>query len=807
MEPILRTCRHGWRGLRRDPRFAILAMATLGLGVGLSTAVFSVANTLLLRGLPVVDQDRLVVLFGATRDGRIPNYPIGVADADDFAGMARSLEAVAYHTYEGAAPRVIREGDHVSRLRRSLVTGGFFDVLGAQPVLGRSLRPEDDVPGAARVVVLAHRTWQDRYGADPSVIGRGFQTYEDNETHTIVGVMPPGLDFPRGTDFWTPVMASTSAANLPFVGLQALARLRPGATSIDAREDIAAFFTREGAPVWQRDLIGRSEELVRFHLGDVRPALLAFIAAVALLLVITCVNLATLLLVRSASRARQVAVRMALGARRIEAVGPMIGESVLVAVGGLILGLAVATLSLAGIARYAPVDLAALGTMAMSGPSYLAAALVTGAATLAFTLGPAWLTARLDPQAVLKAASRSGITPRSRLLPDLLVAGQVAIAIAVVAVAGVIGRSLINLERADLAFDPSRLVVAELAIRFDRSDSRAGQQQLMEELTARVSSVPGVVAASPVVAVPFSGSAGWDGRPATESQTMPEAASNPILNLEIVAPPYFATIGVPIELGRGFTDADRENAPRVTVVSRSAALLYWPDVPDPLGRRLRIGAQGEFDYTVVGVVPDTRYRDLREARPTMYVPMRQNFAPFPPTSLLIRTSLPPGAVTPALRGAIEEAPGVALVAATSFDVMLARPLAQPRLNAFVLALFALSAAGLAAIGIFGVTSAAVRRRLREIGIRMAVGATARSIARLVLRRALVVTLAGSLAGVLIALAVSRVTAAMVYAVAPADPLTIAGGVAVLLFIALIAAMAPARAAARIDPVTVLAADE
>ena len=349
--------------------------------------------------------------------------------------------------------------------------------------------------------------------------------------------------------------------------------------------------------------------------------------------------------------------------------------------------------------------------------------------------------------------------------------------------------------------------MGELALRSDRYDTPARQRAMLEQLIPQIEALPGVQGVTPVVAVPFSGTHGWDGRPAAEGQSAEEASANPMLNMEVVAPSYFATFGVPVVRGRGFTDQDREGAPSVVMVSESAARHYWPD-EDPIGKRLTMGPGPEQKpMTVVGIVPDTRYRDLRDARASIYFPLQQSFFPFVPTTLAIRASGSTAALVPALRRVIDEtAPGVALASAAPFETFLEAPLAQPRLNALLLAVFAGAAVALAAVGLFGVMAAMVRQRTRELGVRMALGATARDVGRLVLRRGMALAAAGTALGLLGALAANRLLASLLFEVSPTDAATLAIVAVALLVVAALASMIPARSSTRIEPVVALRAE-
>lgn len=796
------------RNLRRTPAFTVAAALTLALGIGLATAVFTVAHTLLVRELPVRDQDRLVVLWGRTPDGRFDHYPVSLGAGRELLQSSRTLAGAAFVAYEGAWPTPIVEGDRLTRLRRALVSGEFFEVLGARPLLGRTLTPEDDRTGAAPVLVLSYGAWQRHFGGDPQVLGRSIVLHETGVAHTIVGVMPPGLDYPRQTDMWAALVPVRGefGPNAALATVDVVGRLTTGATPEHARGELEAFFERADSPVWQRDLQGAAHTLPTLVLGDTRPAVIAFAAAAALLLVITCVNVATLLVARGMARRREIAVRTALGATRRRLMAHLLTESAVLAVAGGALGIFVAWASVRGFVAIAPAGTPRLDEIAIDGTAVLGAIGVTTLAMLLFALAPAMTSSQMAPHDVLRADPRQSASRRSRLTTEALVALQMALALVVLSAAALVTTSLVRLERADLSFEPTRLLVAELSLRADQYESTASQVAMLDALVERIVTLPGVEGASPVVAAPFAGSGGWDGRPASDGQSRQEAAVNPMLNMEVVGPDYFATMGIPVLLGRAFTAQDREGQPAVVVISESAARYYWPG-ENPIGQRLRMGGNLEQAMTVVGIVPETRYRDLRTPRSSIYFPLHQSFFPFAPNTLVIRTTVSPETIVPALRNLVREtASGVDVANAAPFARHLDGPLSQPRLNAMLLAMFAAAAAVLAAIGLFGVMATMVRQRTRELGVRMALGATARDLRSMLLRRGLLIATAGTAMGLAGALAANQLLAAMLYEVSPTDPGTLAAVAAVLLGVAIVASLLPARAIGRIDPVVVLRAE-
>jgi predicted permease len=416
------------------------------------------------------------------------------------------------------------------------------------------------------------------------------------------------------------------------------------------------------------------------------------------------------------------------------------------------------------------------------------------------------LTSRIQLKRALQSHTRQSATRRSRLATEASVAGQLALALVVLAAAGVIARSLVKLERAELSLEPSHLLIGELDLRQAFYADPEEQRALLQRLVPQLEAIPGVRTVSPVVAPPFSGMGGWDGKPTAEGQSPEEAAANPMLNMEVVSPGYFVTLGVPVLQGRGFTQQDREDAPLAVVVSQSAAQHYWPG-DDPIGRRLTMGPNGGRTFTVIGVVPDTRYRDLRDARPSIYFPLAQSFFPFAPTRLAIRTAESPTEMVPTIRRVISDVePGVALASAAPFEAFLERPLAQPRLNALLLAVFASAAVVLAAVGLFGVMATMVRQRSRELGIRLALGAAPRDLRRMVMRRGLIIGSAGLVVGLLGALMTNHLLVGLLYDVSPTDGLTLVAAAGLLLIVAGLASAIPARVSTRVDPLLALRAD-
>jgi putative ABC transport system permease protein len=800
MDRLIRNVRMGFRGLRRTPGFAAAAILTLALGIGLSTAVFTIANALLLRRLPVRDQDRIVLLWGETRDKRFRNFPLELDDARAFIRDSRSLERGAFFGYEGASEIAARDGDRTFNLNQTVTGGDFFGVVGAATALGRTLAATDDQFGAEPVAVLSYAAWQRQFGGDPRVLGRRFSVHETAKTYTIVGVMAEGFDYPRGTDFWVSVFPQYPPDALKLRSFDIIGRLAPGATPEAARADLTAYFGR--SPVaFLRNVLGMVHTLPEVSIGETRPALIAFGAAAGLLLLLACANVANLLLVRGIGRAREVAVRSALGASRAQLIAQLLTENALLAVAGGVLGAAVCASAIRVFVASAPVGFPRASEIHVDGSALLAAFAITLSATLLFAVVPAVVTSRGELLQTLGAGVRYSVGRRSRLTTELLAAGQLAIALVVLAAAAVITRSLVALERVNLGLEAPRLLVAKLAFDPYRYDDAKKQARVLGTVMERLSAVPGIEGVSTSVSIPFV--QGWEGRPTAEGQTAEQIATDPVLAMDVVDVRHFSTLGVPMLRGRAFSPADGPDQPKVAILSESAAEYYWPG-QDPIGKRM-LGA-GDTT-TVVGVAPDSRYRDLREPRRAIYYPLAQSVFPFAPTNLLVRATGSPAALVPTVRRVLAEvAPGVILANGSTFESYLDAPLAQPRLNALLLAVFAAAATVLAAIGLFGVMATMVRQRTRELGVRMALGATARDIRDLVVGRGLTIALAGAAAGLAGALAANRLLAAMLFEVSPADAVSLVAVALFLLAVALIATLIPARSSTRIDPVVALRVD-
>lgn len=808
-DTLSRTALESTRALARSPGASFVAVLILALGIGTATAMASVVQSVLRDPLPVDEPDRVVVLHGHTEASGIQHFPLLWSQFERLRDGASALSAVAGVDYNGGWPRAFRDGDQMLTLRTGFVTGNFFDVLGADPALGRLLRPADDVVGGAPVMVVSYALWQRRFAGDPEIVGRRLTMPERDLTFTVVGVGPPGLDYPSGADFWSPIVPMTQVpeADSSFALVDPVGRLSAGTDLRGAREAYLTFLRDEPSLDRLGRLDARARPLPELVVGDVRPVLLILAGGVALLLVIACVNVGSLMLIRASGRSQETAVRRALGAGRLHIVSRTITECALLAMASGVLGTFLAQVLLRILVRASPPGLPRLEAVRLAGTPVMIGVALSMVALVLVALAPALWSARGDVVTRFRGGSPAGgDSRRTRVVGEALVAGQIALTLVVLASAGLVGRSLLMLQGLDPGFSPQGLTLVELTWSWDRVGSIERIRDFYDRVVPQIEALPDISAATPVLLTPFSGTGGWSGRFVTEGQTDEDAEGNPWLNMELAGSGYFRTFGLPILRGRGFTEGDRQDAARVAVVGEATAQVLWPD-QNPLGKRVRLMVDSGPDAwrTVVGVAADARYRALRETTPSIYLPFRQYEAT--PIVLGVRSDTGVMPSPPALRSVIEGAdPLVRVWRATAMEDLMAEPLARPRLSAFLLATFAATALVLAALGVYGVLAYAVSRRGRELGIRLAVGADPRALHLLVLHRGMAVATAGAAAGLAVVLAGGRMLRSLLFDVRPTDPLTLAAVSVLLLAVALGASYLPARKATGVDPVRALKGD-
>jgi predicted permease len=807
MEQLVYDLRYALRGLRRSPAFTAIVILTLGLGIGVNTALFSVVQAVLLRALPYPEPDRLVRAWSAWPERGNRTGTVSPQDLEDWRRRNKAFEQLAAFPALGLSDRVLTGGEQPESLATSLVTEGFFETLGVRPLLGRTLQPQDQEEGRNRVVVLSHRFWQTRLGGDPAVVGTTLRL--DGELYAVLGVMPSGFGFPDpAAEMWAPlslIPESGVPRRRDVRWLSVIGRLKPGVTPQQAQAELTSLALALEQEYPDSNEGVRAATVSTLHaqmVGDVRPGLLGLFAAVGLVLLISCANVANLLLVRSEGRRREIAVRQALGAGRWDLGRQVLTESLVLALLGGAAGLVLAAWGGGAVLALAPGDIPRLHEAQLD-PAVLAFTLgVSGLTGVLFGFAPLLRAGSLDLAGALKEEGLATTAGRgARRLRGALVVAQVAL-VAVLAVgAGLTLRSLARLQRVDPGFDPQGVLclgVHAPDYKYPESEQIAA---LYEALRERLASVPGVLSVAAVRPLAL-GAGNFGGEriglwPAGTPE--PTADDMPTADLRFVTPGSFRTLGIPLLQGRDLGPQDRRDAPLAVVANASLARRFWPE-GEAVGGRLRIG-RGEA--LVVGVAGDVRQTRLdAEPFPAVYAAHAQ--ATRRGMTVVVRTAVPPLDLLGALQRAVWEVdPDQPITDIASMQAVVADALGPPRFATQLLGFFAGLALVLAGIGIYGVLSYTVSQRTQEIGIRMALGAGRSEVLRLVVGQGLGLALSGVALGLIAAAGLSRWLASLLFEVRPLDPPTFAGVAVGLLGAAVLASLVPARRATRLDPVAAL----
>ena len=807
IERLSHDFRSAFRGLWRAKGFTVAAVSTLALGIAGTTVMFTLIQGVLLRPLPVREQERLIVAWKIVPTSGSANYPFGDREIEAVAEASQLLESAAGVTRNGVGRSVVIDDGVSSYANVGLVTGGFFDVLGVQPIVGRAFTRDDDKEGTENVIVISNGYWLRRYGSSPDVIGRDLVIEE--RPFRIVGVMPPDLDYPTGVEIW--MTTKSVPTDGPFGDaarreVNLIGRMRSGITVEQATGEIIALNQRLQAQAHAealRGLVPVVRSFVDVMVGDVRLTLVALFAAVGLVLLIASANVANLLLMRGEGRRGELAVRAALGAGGGRIVSQVLAESIVLASAAGVCGFAIAWWSVPAIVRLVPDGLPRVEAIRVDGLVVLCSIAVVFVTGLASGLIPALSTLRLDLVSSLRSGGH-GITGTSANRGRrALVVVQVALAVTVLTAASLLIRSVLKLQAIDLGMAAERLVLLELYLPPEKFRERHRHAQFLDDAIDQLEAVPVISRATPVNIPPFL-DRGWDvPRISAAGQSEVEAARNPSLNLESIHPGYFETLDIPILRGRAFTQADRAGSPLVAVVSENVAQQLWPG-QDPIGKRLKFGpvASSHEWRTVVGIAAQSRYRTLTVARPTLYLPAAQ--FQMTATLLVLRTTASLELLTSIAVDRMRTIdPDVRLMRTAPFTELLDRPLARPRFNAFLLGIFALAALVLSTVGLYAVMAAYVRQRDREIALRLALGATATGVRRFVLAETVRLASLGALIGVGAAAAASRLLRGMLFEVDPLDPWATIGAALLLIAASALASYLPMRRATSVDPVAML----
>jgi putative ABC transport system permease protein len=812
MEGLLQDLRYALRILRRSPGFTTVAVVTLALGIGASSAIFSIVHAVVLQPLPYPEPERLVQLWMRFTGIGIPNDQNWVS-APELLDLQRnrSLSAIAaissssFNAVFGGAPE---------RIEAAVVSPSLFQLLGVRPQAGRVFLPEEGTAGRDRVVLLGDGIWRRRFGADPGVVGR--KLILSGESYVVTGVLPRGFQFPSDAEIWAPLAfapADLTPDNRGSHGLEVVARIAPRLTLAQARADLDAVSRRIVAehpeyPYKTYNFKVLAVPLLDQQIGEVRTALWVLLGAVGFVLLIACANVANLLLARAAGREREIAVRQALGVGRRRLLRLLLTESALLGLGGGAAGLALAVAALRVLVAASAGNVPRIHEVRLDVPVLLFTVLVSLATGLLFGLAPAVAMFRADTHAALKAGGRGASAgAASQRLRGALVAAEVALALALLAGSGLLIRSFLRLQEVDGGFKPAGVLTLRISLPEQRYPKAEQARAFYRDLLERVRKLPGVDAAGAANGLPLGGT-GWSGTVTIDTRAVPPADTTPEADQRPVTPGYFEALHVPLLRGRTFDERDNQTAARVCVIDETLAKTYWPH-DDAIGKRIHTGAAsggGQVPWmTVVGVVRHVRYRTLESpSRVELYWPYVQTPFRVGTLSLAIHSSLPPLGLVAAVRRELRAVdPEQAAYRVRTMDELVADSVARRRLSTTLLAVFAGVALLLAAVGIYGVMSYAVAQRSHEMGIRMALGARGGQVVAMVLGRGLSLTAAGLAVGLAAALVLTRLLKTLLFAVSSYDPLTFVTVAALLVLVAAAASFVPAHRATAVDPVNAL----
>jgi putative ABC transport system permease protein len=817
MDTLLQDLRFAARTLFRNRGFTLIAVLTLALGIGANTAIFSVLRGILLKPLPYKEPDRAVMLWSYWK-GWDQTWLSG-PEIVDYSQQSQVFSGLA--PFDDGSFTLTDNGDP-ERVRGGLVGANLFSVLQVSPILGRTFTAEEDQPNGPRVVILGEGVWRRRFNADPTIVGRAIQL--NAVPYTVVGVMPQDFRLPldysvdERTQLWTPLQLGVSDENdRGSHGLYAVGRLQSGVDLNQGQKLLDSFVARMKAdhPGNYGAEFGVTMVSVQDQiLGKIRPALVLLLGAVALVLLIACGNVANLLLARGESRQREMAIRTALGAGRRRLVRQLLTESVLLSMLGGALGVLFAWWGVEVLPAINPSSLPRADAISIDLPvlgATLVLSLITG---VVFGMVPAWQMLR-DVHPELRENSRNVTTGRGgRRFRRVLVGVEVMIAVILVTGAGLVMRSFLKLSSMDPGFEPHGVLTMRLSLPDATYPTRTTVATLYTRLFDRLRALPGVETAGAVAGLPLASIRG-DWGVTVEGYTPPDPTRGTPADWQVVRPDYFEAMGIPLKKGRSLTDADGLGAPPVIMVNEAMAQLYWPG-RDPVGQRMQLNSSADSLWrTVVGVAGNVLHRGLAETpRPEMYLPHTQFFATAPDSvvpvrsmTLTLRVRGAPESLTGPVRQVLADLDrGLAVSDIRSLDDVVSRSIAAPRFTTALLSVFAALALVLAAIGIYGVLSFIVAQRTAELGIRMALGASASDVLRLVVGQGMRPVIVGLAVGLLAALALARVLQGFLFGVARTDPGTYVTVTVVLSCAAILACYLPARRAARVDPMTALRAE-
>ncbi len=801
MEILWRDIRYSFRLLFKNPIFACIAVLALALGIGATSTIFSVVMSVLVRELPYRQTDRLVYIGSRNQGLGISQGFLSTSDVVDYPERSKSFEQFAAYT---GWPINLMNTDRPERLEGMLVTTNFFQALGVSTLHGRPFAAEEGVEGRDHVVILSYGLWQRRFAGDPFVIGKTLTLDAGGSNEfTVVGVMPAEFQFPVNTDLWMPedYQPPKKRRNARFI--RAIARLKSGVTGHQAQQEMDAIASvlaqqyPETNSGWNLTLTPFREHLF----GKADTALLMLLGAVASLLLIACADVANLQLARAASRQREIALRVALGASRRQIIRQLLTENLVLAIMGGSLGLLLTVWGVRILRAFGPASIPRLNEVSVNASILVFTTALTLLTGFLFGLVPALQLSKVNTSETLKECGRtSGASPGRNQIRNILIVSQVALAVILLTGAGLFIESFYRLSEVSPGFNTDHVLAMTISLTTANysEDQRAS---FFQEVIRRTDSLPGVVLAGVTSHLPLSGRTvnlpfSIEGRGSSDATSPLDA------DIRVISPDYFQTIGIPLKKGRHFTQQDTSTVPGVVIINESCAHRFFGG-QDPFGQRLTVGPS-LFKGEIVGVVGDVKHRGLEtEVRPEIYIPYLQQMI-WPVMNLVVRTSAEASTLAPAVRGEIQAInKNQPIFNVNTMEQMLSDSLAERRFNMLLLIIFAAVALVLAIGGLYGVMAYFVTQRTHEIGVRIALGAQTRNILVMVVGHGMILILCGDVLGLVGAFAATRTISSLLYGVSTTDPLIHTGVIILLALVALMACYFPARRAARTDPAVVL----
>jgi len=811
MEGLLQDVRYALRNLRKRPLFSLIVVFTLALGIGANTAIFSVVDAVLLAPLPYGEPDNLVVLWAKNEKQNVTQQPVSypnIVDLKQANDVFEHLSAIRGESFS------LTDRDEPERVTGVRVSTDILTLLGTTPVLGRNFVPEEEQPAKAAVALVSHGLWQRRYSGDPRLIGQAIII--DGKSYTVIGILPEWLKQPgitlgnlSGPDVWIPVVPAASEQNRNFANMRMLARLKPGLTLAQAKTEVDALGARlerqypDSNTNLRFGVVGLREQLT----GRVNKALWILLGVVGCVLLIACANVANLLLARAASRQSEIAVRSALGATRPQLIRELLTECVVLSLTGGLLGL---SLAYRGVTLMTSLNSGAIpraDEIGISGEVLVFTLLVSLLTGVAFGIVPAFQSSRSQLAEDLKEAKKgASVSVRHRRSLDGLVVVEIALALVLVAGAGLMTRSFRSVLRIDAGFDPHNVLTFSAALPLATYKDQQQHVQFFERALAKIQALPGVQAAAGTFRVPIAGFATViftvQGKPVPTGQA-------PIADYRTITVGYFQAMGIRLLKGREFTDRDRADTPDAVIVNEELARRFWPG-EDPIGKRLQVGTEFMRWREVIGVVGNAKLSGLEaNIDPAIYVPFPQNSWPnaLRNSFIVLRTATDPKSLVPAIRRELRSVdPTFPITQIRTMDEIVGDSLSQRRFNTVLLGLFAFLAVALAGVGIYGVMSYGVSQRTREMGIRIALGARQSDITKLVTSTGARLAALGIAIGIVAAAISSRLISSLLFGITATDPMTFVLTAVLLGAVTLLASYIPSRRAARTDPISALRYD-